>query len=292
MAKTPKLPLELTKLIEEGLFERLPATFSTRSLDRIKDWKTLFPAERDYFQRLFMMLDRSDRQAVQQLFAPLRATEEKIGVNRRTWSTRKFTLDMWTFRSTRRNFPQAIAQIFEKIDPVLDAEVVRSERLRSVMVISPARCRRGSLPSDALHEEKYCYIDPETDKFASNRKPRKSSRCSIVSWKPEPHRGRTAFSMSRLCHDAIAPWLGRSRRPAIYNLAVLYMQIGQTYDAVAALRYGIGVAPKQEMLCLNLARIYVQSGEWAKAGDVRRQSADQKSRQSGGRKALQQLGML
>ena len=146
MAKTPKLPPELTRLIEEGLFERLPATFSTYSFDRIKDWKTLFPAERNYFQRLFTLLDRSDNQAVEQLFAPLRAVEEKMGVDQRTWPRRKFTLEHVDFlqRSPHlAEWRQAIAQIFEKIDPLLDAEVARSGRPRLVMVISPAALPMG-----------------------------------------------------------------------------------------------------------------------------------------------------
>jgi hypothetical protein len=46
----------LERLMEKGLFERIPATFSTYFLEQMKDWETLFPAER-YFERLFTLLD-------------------------------------------------------------------------------------------------------------------------------------------------------------------------------------------------------------------------------------------
>jgi tetratricopeptide (TPR) repeat protein len=46
--------------------------------------------------------------------------------------------------------------------------------------------------------------------------------------------------------------------PAINNLASLFARTGQMNDAVAALRYGIEVAPGEEALYLNLASIYIQ----------------------------------
>ncbi len=70
------------------------------------------------------------------------------------------------------------------------------------------------------------------------------------------------------------------------------MEIGQTGDAIAALRYGIGRAPKQEMLYLNLARIYVQSGERAKARDILDQLLAERPGSEVARKALRQLGGL
>ena len=49
----------IRRLVDSGLFDRLPATFAIYSLDRIKDWNKLFPAEQGYFERLFGLLARS-----------------------------------------------------------------------------------------------------------------------------------------------------------------------------------------------------------------------------------------
>ena len=57
---------------------------------------------------------------------------------------------------------------------------------------------------------------------------------------------------------------------AINNLAVLYLQQGQLNDAVAALQYGIKVAPGEEILYLNLGRTYVQRGDRERAKETMR----------------------
>ena len=49
----------------------------------------------------------------------------------------------------------------------------------------------------------------------------------------------------------------RDYAPAINNLAVLYVRVGQPNDAVAAFRYGIEVSPDEESLYLNLAGLYL-----------------------------------
>ncbi len=141
-----KVSRKLQTLIDDGLFDRLPPTFAAYSFDRIEDWNKLFPAERDYFERLFGMLARSDAQAVARLFAPLRAVEEKMGVDRRTWNTREFTLEHVDFLQRNRHLAewrQAIADIFGRIDPLLDAEVARSGRPRLVIVVSPSELPMG-----------------------------------------------------------------------------------------------------------------------------------------------------
>ena len=72
MSQNPKVGSALQQLIAKGLSDRLPVTFSTFFFDRIKEWDLLFPAEKNYYERLFALLDRSDRETVAQLFAPLR----------------------------------------------------------------------------------------------------------------------------------------------------------------------------------------------------------------------------
>ena len=94
---------EIKRLIDGGLFERLPATFSVYSLDRIKDWKRLFPAKQDYFERLFGLLDRSSKEAVDKLFAPLREVEQKMDISGGIWNTRNFTLEQVDFLQCNRH---------------------------------------------------------------------------------------------------------------------------------------------------------------------------------------------
>ncbi len=146
MAETSKISPELKQLMKEGLFQRLPPTFSTYFYDRIEDWKRLFPAERNYFERLFALLDRSDPKAVEQLFAPLRAVEAKMGINENNWDRREFTLEHVDFLQRSPYLAEwraTIADIFAKIDPMLDEEVARSGHSRLVMVISPAELPTG-----------------------------------------------------------------------------------------------------------------------------------------------------
>src|SRR5689334_4859054 len=71
----------LQALVDKGLFDRLPATFSTFFFQQLQDWNLMFPAEQSYHERLFTLIDRSDAQSVEQLFAPLREVERRMGVN-------------------------------------------------------------------------------------------------------------------------------------------------------------------------------------------------------------------
>lgn len=141
-----KVSPKLQKLIDDGLFKRLPPTFATYSLDRVKDWEKLFPAEQGYFERLFGLIARSDDAAVERLFAPLFAVEEKMGVDRDTWNRKEFTLEHVDFLERNRYLPEwreTIARIFAEIDPLLDQEVARTGHPRLVIVVSPSDLPMG-----------------------------------------------------------------------------------------------------------------------------------------------------
>ncbi len=141
-----KLSPKIQAFVDDGLFERLPPTFATYSFDRIKDWNKLFPAERDYFERLFGLIARSDDAAVERLFAPLFAVEEKKGVDQHTWSTKEFTLEHVDFLERNRHLAEwreVVASIFAEIDPLLDQEVARQGRPRLVIVVSPSQLPMG-----------------------------------------------------------------------------------------------------------------------------------------------------
>lgn len=134
----------LQQLIDKGLFERIPATFSTFFLEQMKDWETLFPAEHRYFERLFTLLDRVPAEEFTALFTPLRAIEQKMGVNEKNWPRRSFTLDQVDFLNRNPHYAEwraEVAKIFSRLDPVLDAETAQHGRPRFAAVISP-----GELP--------------------------------------------------------------------------------------------------------------------------------------------------
>ena len=69
-----------------------------------------------------------------------------------------------------------------------------------------------------------------------------------------------------------------------------YLQSGKTNDAVAALQYGIRVAPDYDILYLNLARLYVGTGNRDRAKQVLQALLERMPQNLAGRKALQQLG--
>ena len=60
MPATPPVSPALQKLLDKGLLDRLPVSFSAFCFDQMKDWALLFPAERSYYERLFGMLDYTD----------------------------------------------------------------------------------------------------------------------------------------------------------------------------------------------------------------------------------------
>ncbi|HZT37910.1 MAG TPA: hypothetical protein VFA28_08420 [Bryobacteraceae bacterium] len=136
-----KLAANVQAWVDKGLFDRLPVTFSAFFLEQMREWDLLFPAEQDYFTRLFTLLDRAPAPEVDGLFEPVRAAERLMGVNERTWPRRRFTLEQVDFLNRNAHYSEwraAIARVFSQIDPILDAEAARRGRPRLVVVISPA----------------------------------------------------------------------------------------------------------------------------------------------------------
>ncbi len=76
---------------------------------------------------------------------------------------------------------------------------------------------------------------------------------------------------------------------AINNLGVLYMNIGQLNDAIAAFQYGLEAAPDEEILYLNLARIYARQNEKERARGVMQQLLARKPGNSTAERALREL---
>jgi hypothetical protein len=134
MPSTPKLP------------DGLPISFAAFTSDQMKDWGLLFPAERSYFERLFKLLDRTPPAEVDDLFRPLREIERGMGIDEKTFPKSQFTLAQVDFLNRNPHYPEwraAVAQIFARLDPVLDSEVARAGHARLVVVVAPS-----DLPAD------------------------------------------------------------------------------------------------------------------------------------------------
>lgn len=137
----------IRRLVEQGLFERLPPSFTAFFYQQILEWETLFPAERGYIERLFGLLQQGEAEQVRQLFAPLRAIEQTMGISPDTWNPREFTLSHVDFLNRSPYYArwrEEIARIFGVIDPMLEEEIARTGRRRLVIVISPAELPVGA----------------------------------------------------------------------------------------------------------------------------------------------------
>jgi hypothetical protein len=125
MSTAPKIP------------DTLPRSFTAFVADQMKDWDLLFPAEHGYFQRLFALIGRTPAD----LFRPLSEIETKMGFPKSL-----APIEAVDFLNRSPHYSQwraAVADIFAKLDPALDAETARSGHARLVVVLSPAQ-----LPAD------------------------------------------------------------------------------------------------------------------------------------------------
>jgi len=125
MSTAPKIP------------DTLPRSFSAFVSDQMKDWPLLFPAEQSYFQRLFALIERT--QPV--LFASLGEIETKMAFPKALAPIE--AVDFLNRNPYYSQWRAAVAEIFAKLDPVLDSEIARSGHARLVVVVSPAQ-----LPAD------------------------------------------------------------------------------------------------------------------------------------------------
>ncbi len=70
---------------------------------------------------------------------------------------------------------------------------------------------------------------------------------------------------------------------------MLYTNEGKVSDAVAAFQYGIQQAPDEDILYLNLGRMYVQMGQADKARALMQALLDRKPSSNIARQALRDL---
>ncbi len=131
----------------DGLFDRLPPTFTAYFIGQIQKWPALFPAERSYFERLFRVLNNLRGAELSRLFGALREIERRMGVTAANWNPREFGLrhvDFLNRSPYREAWRQEIRRIFGQIDPVLDAETHRTSRRKIVIVLSPPETPVGT----------------------------------------------------------------------------------------------------------------------------------------------------
>lgn len=231
-----KVSPKLQQFIDDGLFKRLPPTFATYSFDRVKEWPKLFPAEQDYFERLFGLLARSEDAAVDRLFAPLFAVEEKMGVDGDTWSRREFTLEHVDFLQRNRHLAEwraTIANIFAEIDPLLDQEVARNGRPRLVIVLSPSDLPMGPDRMWQRLQDKGKLIqldlgegDPLPDYLAK-----------LLSGAPRSERASTLFDLQGAqAEHPFDAWLVEASDPVHRLAQTIDGWTGLSFDRLAELR--------------------------------------------------------
>src|SRR5437763_826207 len=97
MPEAPTVSTALQEMLNKGVLNRLPTSFSAFFFDEVKAWNLLFPAEKSYFERLVALLGRSDPTQLDLVFAPLRNVERRMGVNESIWPERQFTLKQIDF---------------------------------------------------------------------------------------------------------------------------------------------------------------------------------------------------
>ncbi len=78
----------------------------------------------------------------------------------------------------------------------------------------------------------------------------------------------------------------RDYADAINNLGVLYLQTNKIDDAIGAFQYGIQVSPDDDILYLNLGRVYVRQGQLERAREVMKQLLERKPQSMTARHAL------
>jgi tetratricopeptide (TPR) repeat protein len=70
---------------------------------------------------------------------------------------------------------------------------------------------------------------------------------------------------------------------------VLYLETGKANEALAAYQYGIQVAPDEDILYLNLGRIYARQGQIERAREVMQRLLARKPGNQIAERALREL---
>jgi len=118
-------------------FAHVPVTFAAYFNEQLRGWESLFPAEQSYFERLGSYLEESPAK----LFTALAELEPRMGVTPANWPRGSFTLQQVDFLNRNPLYPEwrrVITEIFDRINPVLDAEAAARGKPRLIVVLGPA----------------------------------------------------------------------------------------------------------------------------------------------------------
>lgn len=143
-AATPNEAIQ--RLVNGGLLDRLPASFTAYFAERIQDWPTLFPPERRYITTLFAKFEEATDPQIREFFQDLLAIEKKMGVSGKVWDGRSFNLDHVDFLNRSPHYDEwreEIRRLFSLLDPALEAELVATRRPSVVLTLAPEALPMG-----------------------------------------------------------------------------------------------------------------------------------------------------
>jgi hypothetical protein len=204
MSTAPKIP------------DGLPRSFSAFVSDQMQDWGRLFPAEQSYFQQLFALVERTPAD----VFRPLREIETKMALPKALSPLEE--VDFLNRSPYYSQWRGAVADVFGKLDPALDAEIARSGHARLVMVISPAQLPAdpGRMWTRIEQRGKRVALEPSDDfvrelgaatiarQFASQSK----HGGPYSSWAIEVAQAHGLSGVVHVSYDALAPYRKRLMR--------------------------------------------------------------------------------
>ena len=196
--------------------DSLPRSFSAFVSDQMQDWARLFPAEQSYFQRLFALIERTP----QDLFGRLREIEARMGFPKALSPLEE--VDFLNRSPYYSEWRAAVAEVFSRLDPVLDAELARSGHARLVVVISPAEIAAdpSRMWTRIAPRGKRIAVEPsdhflaELNAAALARKFAASSRHggAYSAWAIEVAQAHAVPDITHFSYEALAPYRKRLMR--------------------------------------------------------------------------------
>ena len=120
MQEQGKLPEKIQGVLDRGVIARLPLTFLPFVNQQLHEWNYLFPNERQSVERLLLYVDGMSQGQSDDLFRPVVALEEKMGVrNWKQFSKNEQTIQNSSLLASTPNFQdwrRAVQAVFDTAD--------------------------------------------------------------------------------------------------------------------------------------------------------------------------------
>ena len=114
------MPEKIQGVLDRGVMARLPLTFLPFVNQQLRDWNYLFPNERQSVERLLLYVDGMSQEQSDDLFRPVVALEEKMGVrNWKQFSKDEQTIQNSSLLASTPNFQEwrrAVQAVFDTAD--------------------------------------------------------------------------------------------------------------------------------------------------------------------------------